>query len=262
MGRVSRITSAGEDVYKHLGFSCHGRVENLRQFLDAAGDDMEFCQIQLNWLDWTLQDARAKVELLNERNIPVWVMEPVRGGRLCKLDEKDEAVLKALRPDAGIPEWGFRFLQGLPGVTMVLSGMSSMQQMQENVRTFEECKPLNDQEIGALMTIADGMKNSVPCTACRYCTDHCPMGLDIPLMMDTCSELRFSPVINIAMRLEGLPADKQPSACIGCGACAQMCPQKIDIPGVMAELNETLSKIPKWVDICKQREEAAKKAGK
>ena len=87
-------------------------------------------------------------------------------------------------------------------------------------------------------------------------------GLDIPLMMGTCSELRFSPVINIAMRLEGLPANKQPSTCIGCGACAQMCPQKIDIPGVMAELNETLSKIPKWVDICKQREEAAKKAGK
>ena len=80
------------------------------------------------------------------------------------------------------------------------------------------------------------------------------MGLDIPLMMGTCSELRFSPVINIAMRLEGLPADKQPSACIGCGACVQMCPQKIDIPGVMAELNETLSKIPKWGDICKQRE--------
>ena len=200
--------------------------------------------------------------MLNERNIPVWVMEPVRGGRLCKLDEKDEAALKSLRPDATIPEWGFRFLQGVPGVTMVLSGMSSMLQMQENVRTFEECKPLKDQEIGALMTIADGMKNSVPCTACRYCTDHCPMGLDIPLMMATCSELRFSPVINIAMRLEGLPADKQPSACIGCGACAQMCPQKIDIPSVMAELNETLSKIPKWVDICKQREEAAKKAGK
>ena len=122
---------------RHLGFSVHGNLETMQRFLDAYGKDMEFCQIQLNWLDWTLQDAKAKVELLNERNIPVWVMEPVRGGRLCKLDEKDEAALKSLRPDAGIPEWGFRFLQGIPGVTMVLSGMSSTQQMQENVRTFE-----------------------------------------------------------------------------------------------------------------------------
>lgn len=245
---------------KHLGFSCHGCVENLREFLDIAGEDMEFCQIQLNWLDWTLQNAKAKVDLLNERNIPIWVMEPVRGGRLCKLDERSEATLKVLRPDASIPEWGFRFLQGIPGVTMVLSGMSDMQQMQENLKTFAAREPLNERETDALLSIASSMKNSVPCTGCRYCTDHCPMGLNIPLMMNTCSELRFSATINVAMRLEGLPADKQPSACISCGACAQMCPQRIPIPDVMAELNEKLSTIPKWGDICKQREEAAKKA--
>ena len=244
---------------KPLGFSSHGRVDNLREFLDAAGDDMEFCQIQLNWLDWTLQEAEKKVALLNERNIPVWVMEPVRGGRLCKLDAKAEETLKSLRPDAGIPEWSFRFLQGIPGVTMVLSGMSDMQQLQENVQTFAESKPLNEKESGALMTIAEGMKNAVPCTGCRYCTEHCPMGLDIPLMMETCSDLRFAPTTNSAMRLEWLADDKQPSACIGCGACAAMCPQKIEIPGVMRELAEMLKTIPKWLDICKEREEAAKK---
>lgn len=247
---------------RHLGFSCHGRVECLKEFLDAVGSDMEFCQIQLNWLDWTLQDAQTKVKLLNERHIPVWVMEPVRGGRLCKLDVKDESALKALRPDESIAAWGFRFLQGIPGVTVVLSGMSNMQQMQENVQTFADRRPLNEREMKAILSIADGMKNSIPCTGCRYCTDHCPMGLDIPLMVATCSELRFSPVINIAMRLEGLPSEKQPSACIGCGACAQMCPQRIDIPGVMTELDETLRKIPKWADLCKEREEAAKKAAK
>ena len=247
---------------RHLGFSSHGSVENLKAFLDVAGDDMEFCQIQLNWLDWTLQSAKEKVELLNERSIPVWVMEPVRGGRLCKLNEKDEDVLKALRPEAGIPEWSFRFLQDIPGVAVVLSGMSNMQQIQDNVQTFEGRKPLNSQEISTLMNIAEGMKNSVPCTGCRYCTDHCPMGLDIPLMMTTCSELRFSPGVNTAMRLEFLPAQKQPSACIGCGTCAQICPQQIDIPGVMAELNQTLSDIPKWAEICKEREEAAKRLAK
>lgn len=244
---------------KHMGFSSHGGLECLREFLDAAGDDMEFCQIQLNWLDWTLQGAREKVALLNQQHIPIWVMEPVRGGRLCKLEASAEETLRALRPDESIPAWGFRFLQDIPGVTMVLSGMSDMHQMQENIATFEARKPLSPAENETLLRIAEGMKNAVPCTACRYCTDQCPMGLDIPLMMATCSEIRFTPTTNTAMRLEGLPADKQPSACIGCGACAQMCPQKIDIPGVIKELNEKLKTIPKWADICREREAAAKR---
>ncbi len=111
---------------KHLGFSSHGSVDNLQEFLDICGENMEFCQIQLNWLDWTLQNAKAKVDLLNQRNIPIWVMEPVRGGRLCKLDDTDEAQLRELRPDESIPAWGFRFLQDIPGVQMVLSGMSNI----------------------------------------------------------------------------------------------------------------------------------------
>ena len=247
---------------RHLGFSCHGCVENLRAFLDAAGDDMEFCQIQLNWLDWTLQKAKEKVALLNERNIPIWVMEPVRGGRLCQLNEQDEAILRKLRPEAGMPEWGFRFLQNIPGVTMILSGMSNMAQMEENLYTFSRPDLLNEEETAALLGIAEGMKDSVPCTACRYCTPHCPMGLDIPLLLATYNELRFSPAINVAMRLEGLPADKQPSACIGCGACAAICPQRIDIPAAMKDLAEKLAGIPKWTDICRQREEAAKRSVK
>lgn len=247
---------------RHLGFSCHGCVENLRAFLDAAGDDMEFCQIQLNWLDWTLQKAKEKVALLSERNIPIWVMEPVRGGRLCQLSEQDETTLRGLRPEAGMPEWGFRFLQNIPGVTMILSGMSSMAQVEDNLRTFARPNPLTEAETAALLDIAEGMKDSVPCTACRYCTPHCPMGLDIPLLLATYNELRFSPAINVAMRLEGLPADKQPSACIGCGACAAICPQRIDIPAAMKDLAEKLAGIPKWTDICRQREEAAKRSAK
>ena len=188
---------------RHLGFSCHGCVENLRAFLDAAGDDMEFCQIQLNWLDWTLQKAKEKVALLSERSIPIWVMEPVRGGRLCQLNEQDEATLRKLRPEAGMPEWGFRFLQDIPGVTMILSGMSSMAQVEDNLRTFARPNPLTEAETAALLDIAEGMKDSVPCTACRYCTPYCPMGLDIPLLLATYNELRFSPAINVAMRLEG-----------------------------------------------------------
>ena len=173
---------------KHLGFSCHAETKGLKAFLDACGEDMEFCQIQLNYLDWTLQDAKGKYDLLTERNIPVWVMEPVRGGRLAKLSDAEEAKLKALRPEESVAAWGFRFLQGLPNVKMVLSGMSTMEQMVDNVNTFSEPKPLSVVETNLLLDIAEGMKDSIPCTACRYCCDGCPAGLYIPGAMKDFTE--------------------------------------------------------------------------
>lgn len=244
---------------KHLGFSTHGRVETIKAFLNYCGDDMEFCQIQLNYLDWTLQDAKTKYELLTERGIPVWVMEPVRGGKLAKLNDSLEAVLKADRPDETIPAWGFRFLQDLPNVSMVLSGMSNMEQMEDNVRTFSEYKPLSCEETQLLLDIAEKIKNSIPCTACRYCCDGCPKGLDIPMLLATYNELRFSPVVNSSMRLECLPAEKLPSACIKCGKCSKICPQGIDIPLMLEELSALFTTLPKWTDICRQREEIAKR---
>lgn len=244
---------------KHLGFSAHAKLKGLEQFLDACGEDMEFCQIQLNYLDWTLQDAKGKYELLTERGIPVFVMEPVRGGKLASLDADNETKLKGLRPDESIPAWGFRFLQGLPNVKMVLSGMSNMEQMVDNVKTFTEEKPLSNQETDLLLEIAEGMKNSIPCTACKYCTSGCPMGLDIPGLIATYNEIRFAPVVNSVMHLQAMSADKQPSACMACGKCSQICPQGIDIPQVMKDFAEALDKIPKWADICRQREEEAKK---
>ena len=243
---------------KHLGFSCHAETKGLREFLDACGEDMEFCQIQLNYLDWTLQDAKGKYDLLTERNIPVWVMEPVRGGRLAKLSESEEAKLRALRPEDSVASWGFRFLQALPNVKMVLSGMSNMEQMVDNVKTFSEDKPLSTEETVLLLEIAEGMKDSIPCTACRYCCDGCPAGLDIPGLISTYNEIRFSPAVNVAMRIEFMPEDKKPTACIGCGQCTRMCPQNIDVPGALKDFAEKLSKLPSWAEICRQREAAAK----
>ncbi|MDO4323464.1 MAG: aldo/keto reductase [Lachnospiraceae bacterium] len=241
---------------RHLGFSSHGGVKMLEEFLELYGDEMEFCQIQLNYLDWTLQDAKTKYELLTSRNIPVWVMEPVRGGRLAKLSDEEESRLKALRPEESIAAWSFRFLQGLPNVKMVLSGMSDMTQMEDNVRTFSEGKPLSEDEISLLLDLAEGMKNSVPCTACRYCCDGCPRGLDIPMLIATYNDIRFSPNFITSMRLDALPEDKLPSACIGCGKCMKVCPQNIRIPQVMKEFDEALAKLPSWAEICRQREEA------
>ena len=244
---------------KHLGFSTHAETACLKEFLDEYGADMEFCQIQLNYLDWTLQDAKGKYELLTERGIPVWVMEPVRGGRLAKLSEDDEAKLKALRGEDSIASWGLRFLQGLPNVKMVLSGMSNFQQMVDNVKTFTEVAPLSNEETSLLLDIAEGMKDSVPCTACRYCCDGCPVGLDIPALISTYNEMRFSPNVNAAMRIEFLPEEKKPTACIACGQCVKMCPQGIDVPAALKDLNEKLKTLPSWAEICRQREEAAKK---
>ena len=228
---------------KRLGFSAHASVPVMRRFLEAYGDHMEFCQIQLNYLDWTFQDAKAKVELLREYNIPVWVMEPVRGGRLAKLGESHTARLTALRPDETISAWAFRFLQGVPGVTMILSGMSNMDQLRDNLRTFEDEKPLTEQETAELMKIADEMlgRRTLPCTACHYCTDHCPQGLDIPELIKLYNEHNFTEGGFIApMALMAYPEEKKPSACVGCRSCEAVCPQQIRISEAMKDFAEKL----------------------
>ena len=225
---------------KHLGFSCHGRYETLKRFLDAYGEHMEFCQIQLNYLDWKLQDAKAKVELLNERQIPIWVMEPLRGGKLAKLSEENSQKLKALRPEEEDPAWGFRFLQSIPGVTMVLSGMSNMEQLKENIATYEEEKPLSEKEMEALMEVTDSMLDILPCTACRYCTAHCPKQLDIPMLLSLYNESRYHMGFITKNAVDSLDEAKRPEACIGCRSCEAVCPQQLKISEAMADFAEKL----------------------
>ena len=228
---------------RHLGFSAHGNLDVMKRFLDAYGKDMEFCQIQLNFLDWTFQGAKEKVELLKEWNIPVWVMEPLRGGKLARLAAEDEKALKALRPEENIPAWAFRFLQSVPGVTMVLSGMSNLQQMQDNIHTFAEDKPLTKKEMDTLLQIADGMVKKIvlPCTACHYCTSHCPQGLPIPELLALYNEHCFTEGGFIApMALSAYPQEKLPSACIGCRSCEAVCPQQIKISEAMADFAQKL----------------------
>lgn len=228
---------------RHLGFSAHGSYDVMKLFLEAYGDKMEFCQIQLNYLDWAFQDAKAKVELLQEYHLPVWVMEPLRGGSLCKLSEEDEGKLKDLRPDEKIPAWAFRFLQSIPNVQVVLSGMSNFDQLVENIDTFEEAKPLTEEERGILLGIVDEMlkKKVLPCTACRYCTSHCPKQLNIPSLIALYNEHNYTGGGFIApMALMAIPDEKKPSACIGCRSCEKVCPQQIKISEAMSDFAQKL----------------------
>ncbi|MBR4933754.1 MAG: aldo/keto reductase [Clostridia bacterium] len=243
---------------RHLGFSTHGGVKMIEEFLSEYGDHMEFCQIQFNYLDDTLQQAGEKYELLTRLGIPVWVMEPVRGGKLARLSDAVEKTMRALRPEESTAAWAFRWLQQYPNVKVILSGMSNMEQVDDNLNTFEKYYPLNGKELALLHGVAEGMKKTVPCTACRYCTDGCPASLDIPYLVSIYNELSSLPSVTASMRLEGLPGEKLPSACVSCGACSQICPQKIDVPKVLSDLQGILDKLPKWADICRERAAAQK----
>ena len=223
---------------RHLGFSCHGNMPVLKAFLEKYGKDMEFCQLQINYFDWKFQHAKEKVDLLREYGIPVWVMEPLRGGRLCRLSDEQEAVLKALRPEETAAQWAFRFLQSIPDVTVTLSGMSGMEQLKQNIVTFDEDKPLDDREMAGLMQVTDSMLSAgaVPCTACRYCVSHCPKELDIPTIMELYNQYKSTgdkPDFIAPMQIAAMPKEKRPAACIACRSCEKVCPQEIKISEIM-----------------------------
>lgn len=242
---------------RHLGFSCHGDVDCINRFLDTYGDEIEFCQIQLNYLDWTLQGAKEKYELLTSRGVPVWVMEPVRGGKLAEFQNEDD--LKNLHPDWTTPAWAFHFLQRLENVKVVLSGMSSIDQMMDNCRNFEKRIPLTDEETALVMSKAEGLKELVPCTKCRYCCAGCPMQIDIPKMIAMYNDFLVHPSMNISILLSSIPKEQMPESCLKCGQCSAVCPQRINVPDLMDKINGAFKTLPEWEKLCLERERASEK---
>ena len=223
---------------RHLGFSAHGSAEVIRRFLDAYGKYMEFCQLQLNYMDWHFQNAQEKAAIMQKAGIPVWVMEPLRGGRLAKASEELTATLHSMRPEETVPGWAFRFQQSIPGVTMVLSGMSNMEQLKANIATYETDEPLSTEEFNTLVRYADEetRKGGLPCTACHYCTSHCPQELPIPELIDLYNEHKITGGGFIApMAVGSMPKENRPANCIGCRRCEQVCPQRIKISEMMKD---------------------------
>lgn len=240
------LKKKAEGKIRHLGFSFHGGNRLLEEFLCRYDGVFDFVQIQCNYLDWTLQNAKEKYDIITRHGCDVWVMEPCRGGKLAKLPEEASARLQALRPGKSDASFGFRFLMQYPRIKMILSGMNEVSQVEDNLATFTEGEPVNAAENAALLEIAETLKKGVPCTGCRYCCAGCPMELDIPTLIECYNTNKVAVAATVSMRLDGLPEEKRPSACIACGQCSHACPQGIDVPKVLKELQEMYVNGPDW----------------
>ena len=224
-----------KSLVKHMGFSFHATADLLDEIL-TRHPEVEFVQLQLNYLDWDSDKVQSgrNYEVCVKHNKPVIVMEPVKGGTLAKVPEDAERMLKNLDPNMSIPSWAVRFAASQPDVKMVLSGMSSLQQMDDNTSYMEDFKPLSEVEIKAVRTVAEIINKGItfPCTGCSYCTPGCPMNIAIP---------RYFALYNQDMR-EGADKKKddelykeiassagKASDCIQCGQCEGICPQKLTI---------------------------------
>lgn len=217
---------------RHIGFSFHDSPKLLRKVISAYAWD--FAQIQLNYLDWKMQDAKQQYDILTEKKIPVIVMEPVRGGSLAVLSPKATDILKAAAPEKSTASWAIRYAASFPNVLTVLSGMSDPAQLKDNIETLSDFKPLSEEEYKAIEKAADAYRTSmeIPCTYCRYCME-CPSGVHIPKVFAIYNRQRTHEAVgrtyfDAEYRLLG--EERQAHRCTRCGVCLSKCPQGIRIP--------------------------------
>lgn len=251
---------------RNLGFSFHGRKEVFDQFMALHEKyHWDFVQIEMNYVDWEHAKVPENVnadylyEELAKRNIPATIMEPLLGGRLAKLPDAIAEKMKEREPQMSIASWAFRFCGSYPNILTVLSGMSSMDPLIENVETFSHFKPLNDEEKAFLMEMANLMEDypTVPCNACSYCMP-CPYGIDIPTIFrhyndhvnsgeiaQSCEQDHFQRLKRryLVSYDRAVETVRQADHCIGCGQCRPKCPQSIDIPRVLRHIDRYVEKL-------------------
>ena len=240
------LQKKAEGLVKHAGFSFHDTPELLDRILTKY-PQMEFVQLQINYLDWESEwiQSRAVYEVAVKHGKPVIVMEPVKGGTLAKVPAEAERLLKEARPDLSVSSWAIRFAASLENVMVVLSGMSNVEQMEDNLSYMERFEPMTDEEkalTGEVAKIING-QIAVPCTGCSYCTEGCPMNIPIPKYFSLYNEdmredlaqkgwtVNFSNYRNLTQSF-GKAAD-----CIGCGQCEGVCPQHLPIIEKMKDVS-------------------------
>jgi len=229
-----------------LGFSFHGTPEQLREVLSQLKFD--FAQIQLNYLDWDVQDAKQQYEILGEYGIPAAIMEPVRGGALATLCEEGLQIMKDTNPDVSPASWAIRYAATLPNVYVVLSGMTAMEHVVDNVSTMENFQPLEEKDYLMLDKVvrAYARSKTVPCTGCAYCMP-CPSQVNIPKMMKIYNAYKVSGDNGVSRKkflkeyfAAGLEAAEN---CVACRHCVSLCPQALNIPLIMSEITEKVEEL-------------------
>jgi len=235
-------------LVRSIGFSFHSSADHLDEIL-TKHPEMEFVQLQINYADWEDKEVQSRLcyEVAEKHGKPVTVMEPVRGGALAAMPENIRSILLRAAPDRNIASWALRFVGSLPMVNMVLSGMSSIEQLKENMETFDNFEPLTDSERRVIAEVVEEIRKipTIPCTACKYCTPNCPQNINIPriisLLNDYTIYRSLEPnVRRYNMMLKG--GRGKASDCIECGSCEGHCPQNIKIISVLKEAAKTFGK--------------------
>lgn len=230
-----------EGKIRNIGFSFHDDLETFKKWADLY--DWDFCQIQLNYMDIDHQQGMEGYEILTEKGIPVIIMEPVKGGSLVKYNDKIEKLMKDYNKDDSIASWGFRWVGSLPNVKVILSGMSNMEQVEDNVKTFTDFKPFNEEEYSIINEVRKEILelSKVDCTSCNYCMP-CPHGVNIPGNFRVYNGHSMYKQDGYVKWAYGSMKNNSASAdfCIDCGECLPKCPQQIDIPTELANFQDYL----------------------